>query len=255
MSLKKYPDDLILFGFHAVRAALKNPARTFHALYLTKSAEAELGDLVDRPDLPTPHIVSRQELDHMLSGDTVHQGLAAACAKIHTPKLLDMAEDLVKSGEEPLNFMMLDQVTDPHNVGAVLRSCAAFGVKGLIMQKRNSCPVTGTLAKTAVGALEHVPIFYERNLSEVIKALRDLSFLAVGLDEGGTALKAFPLEQYPCRLLIMGAEGSGLREKTRKYCDQILSLQTYGPISSLNVSVAAGITLYEAAHYNREKTE
>ncbi len=142
-------------------------------------------------------------------------------------------------------LVFLDHVTDPHNVGAILRSAAAFGAAGIVTTRRNAPPVTGVLAKAASGALEHVAYCQVTNLAEALRSAKDAGFLVLGFDEGGEALQEVPVNAGVA--LVLGAEGSGLRERTRALCDKMIRLQTTGAISSLNVSNAAAVALYAIA--------
>jgi 23S rRNA (guanosine2251-2'-O)-methyltransferase len=138
--------------------------------------------------------------------------------------------------------LFLDQVTDPHNVGAILRSAAAFGAAAVITTRRHAPPVTGVLAKSASGALEHVPYLQETNLADAMTAARDAGYLILGFDEGGEELESVAKERPVA--LVFGAEGAGLRERTRETCDALVRLRTGGAIGSLNVSNAAAVALY-----------
>jgi 23S rRNA (guanosine2251-2'-O)-methyltransferase len=141
---------------------------------------------------------------------------------------------------------MLDQVTDPHNVGAILRSACAFGAGGVIMQRRHAPELTGVLVKTASGAAEHIPVAYETNLSAALDTLRENGFTAIGLDERGEKILGDAV--IPAKtVLVLGAEGDGMRPKVREHCDVLARLPTQGPIASLNVSNAAAVALFAAA--------
>lgn len=229
-----------IYGFHAVSEALKNPERKIHRLVATANALNRLKGLV--PDMEWPEPSTTREMDKLLGSDTVHQGVALFCDPLAEPELSDcIGADMI---------VALDQVTDPHNVGAVLRSAAAFGATFLIMTDRHSPPETGVLAKTASGALEHVAIVRVRNLSNALEELRDAGFHLLGLD--GEAADALGDEPVPKpAVLVLGAEGKGLREKTAATCDRLVRLPTRPPIASLNVSNAAAIALYEAGRSER----
>jgi 23S rRNA (guanosine2251-2'-O)-methyltransferase len=223
-----------IFGTHAVKAALKNPQRTVCAVYATPNAMQWVSEAIADRHL-TIHSVTPKDLDRMLGEDTVHQGVLLEAAPLPEPSM-----DILESAKLVL---LLDQVTDPHNVGAILRSAAAFGVDALIMTARHSPPLQGTLAKAASGGLEHVPVLTPTNLARTLHLLGELGFVRVGLDSGSETV----FEDYarPERLaLVLGAEDRGLRRLTIENCDAICSLTAPGAIQSLNVSNAAVIALY-----------
>jgi 23S rRNA (guanosine2251-2'-O)-methyltransferase len=154
-------------------------------------------------------------------------------------------QDLIIKTQEQDNavLLMLDQVTDPHNVGAILRSACAFGAAGIIMQRRHSPELTGVLAKAASGAVEHIPVAYEINLSDTLDILKKNGFFAIGLDERGEK-PIGSIKKGGKTVLVLGAEGAGLRPKVRDHCDTLVRLPTGGPIASLNVSNAAAVAMY-----------
>jgi len=226
----------VVYGFHSVAEALQNPARRAHRLMATANALNRLSEMLPGRTWPEPVLV--KEIDRLLGADAVHQGVALLCDPLPEPELSEVAG-------APL-IVALDQVTDPHNVGAVLRSAAAFGASALIMTARHSPPETGVLAKAASGALEHVALVRVRNLSKALEELRQAGHHLVGLD--GEAEERLGENALPERLvLVLGAEGKGLRQKTKETCDRLVRLPTRPPIASLNVSNAAAIALYEAS--------
>ncbi|HEY8195024.1 MAG TPA: 23S rRNA (guanosine(2251)-2'-O)-methyltransferase RlmB [Hyphomicrobium sp.] len=228
-----------MFGLHAVEAALKNPARRVNRLLLTENAERRLVEAVG-PITAMIERVSPRDLDRLLGSDPVHQGAMLETEPLPEPDWQDLAE---AAGGRPL--IVLDQVTDPHNVGAVLRSSAVFGASGLVMTRRHSPPLNGVLAKSASGALELVPVALVANLSRALDELKSAGFAVVGLD--GSAEQAIEdLDWSRPTALVMGSEGKGLRELTRKTCDTLVRISTDGPVASLNVSNAAAIALYAA---------
>ncbi len=234
-----------IFGAHAVREALLNPERTIYRIYAVDASARNIREIIEsRPagaaqDLQII-ITDKDSLDKALAG-AVHQGMAADAAPL--PEL-DVHELLIRvSGKERAVFAMLDQITDPHNVGAILRSASAFGIDGLIMQRKNSPSVAGVLAKTACGAAEHVPVCYETNLSRTIEVLKDAGFEVYGLDEHAH-LDIGEVNPSRKSLIILGAEGPGMRRLIREGCDHLVRLPTLGPIQSLNVSNAAAIAFF-----------
>lgn len=238
-----------LYGLHAMEAAWINPQRKFKKLWLTQQGAENFSAAMAIArkkglDRPEPQIVERHILDNRLPSGAVHQGIAAEVAPLDEVFLSDILVAAHK--EEKITLVMLDQVTDPHNVGAVLRSCAAFGAKALILQKRYAPEITGVLAKTASGAVEHVPIIREVNLSRALEELKENGFACVGLDEhSGTSLADLPKSQKT--VLVLGAEGAGIRHLVGQTCTQLVRLPTGGPIASLNVSNAAAVALYEVS--------
>jgi len=224
---------LMIYGLHAVNAALANARRRCHRLYATENARGKI-DLSACGTVLETVIVKPEDLDRLLGSDTVHQGCA-----LEVEPLAGLAlEDLQPKGI----VLVLDQVTDPHNVGAILRSAAAFGVKALITTERHSPQMTGVLAKTASGALEHVPLISVVNLAQTLTTLKEIGFWSIGLDsEAEQDLNTLKLS--PPIALVLGAEGKGLRRLTRERCDLLARLDMPGPIKSLNVSNAAAICL------------
>ncbi len=226
-----------LHGLHPVAAALANPGRRLKRLLLTEEAEATLVSRLPQPWPLAAERVDRAKLDHLLGRDTVHQG-AGLLADLLAPPVLSAVL------ERPGPIIVLDQVVDPRNVGAILRSAAAFGVAGVITQDRNAPEETGVLAKAASGALEQVPLLRAVNLARTLAALKAAGLWVVGLDSGGAPLRGAPLKERRVAL-VLGAEGAGLRRLTRETCDEIAGLATPGLMESLNVSAAATVALYE----------
>ena len=238
----KQEDDgpVLLFGVHAVEAALRNPDRTISRLLLTENAERRLADALAGRNVTAERVIPR-DLDRRLGADTVHQG-----ALLETEPLPEQTlEDLVqRTANGPI--VVLDQVTDPHNVGAVLRSSAAFGASGLVMTRRNSAPLTGVLAKSASGALDLIPIALVQNLARALAELGELGCTRIGLE--GTATHMIEDEPLTGALaIVLGAEGKGLRHLTQESCDRLCRIATPGPLASLNVSNAAAVTLHLCA--------
>lgn len=228
-----------IFGLHAVEAALKNPDRTVLSATMTDNAARKLeGPLRERGLQPAS--ASPRDLDRMLGPDTVHQGALLVCEPLEEPTL----QDLVAAAGEGRPIVVLDQVTDPHNVGAILRSGAVFGCGGLVMTRRHSPPLLGVLAKSASGGLEHVPVHLATNLARAIADLKDAGVLVIGLD--GLAPQALHdgLPDDAPVAIVLGAEGKGLRQLTAETCDQLCRIETSGALASLNVSNAAAIALH-----------
>ena len=227
-----------LFGRHAVLAALANPDRRVERLLATKEfAErhaAELGKKVE--------VYSRDDLGQRLPAGAVHQGVAALVAPLEEPQL----EDILARCSDNALVLALDQVTDPHNVGAILRSAAAFGVAGLIVTERHAPADTGVLAKAASGALELVPLVRAVNLARTLEQLKESGFWLYGLDErGDVAINDLDLSGRAC--IVLGAEGEGLRRLTAEKCDRLVTIPTNERLAALNVSNAAAVAAYEWA--------
>jgi 23S rRNA (guanosine2251-2'-O)-methyltransferase len=227
----------ILYGWHTVTMALANPQRKILKLILTENAARRLAE--EKIDTRVaPVLVRPDEIDRRLGPDAVHQGLLAEVEPLESPDLESLSQDGI--------VLVLDQITDPHNVGAILRSAAAFAVKAIITTARHSPEATGVLAKSASGALELVPMITVPNLARALNELNDLGFMTVGLDsEGAENISAIPLQQPLA--LVLGAEGSGLRRLTRETCSVVARLDMPGEIKSLNVSNAAVLALYVGA--------
>ncbi len=225
-----------LFGLHTAEAALANPRRTIVRAFATENAAHRLRPLLAKRGL-VPERASPKELDRMLGADAVHQGIV-----LDVEPLPPLALDQVETGGL---LLVLDQVTDPQNVGAALRSAAAFGASGLILTERHSPPLTGALAKAASGALDIVPVILVKNLAQTLAELGGRGFLRVGLAEDAEmALEKVTLTRPLA--LVLGAEGKGLRRLTRERCDLICRISTQSALASLNVSNAAAVALHWA---------
>lgn len=227
-----------LFGHHAVEEAFRNPRRQIHRLVVSGEAPASLGRGIEA------EAVDRDFIDKLVGRDVVHQGIAARVSPlpdVDIYEICDKARD-----QENAVIVILDQVTDPHNVGAILRSAAAFGAIAIILTERHAAPESGILAKSASGALEHVPLVRVTNLARAMEELKEAGFWCIGLaSEAKQNLSA--VKSGGKVALCLGAEGAGLRRLTRENCDLLVRLPTAGPIDHLNVSNAAAISLYELA--------
>lgn len=232
-----WPDDVaILYGWHSVVEALRNPRRKLRRLMLTENAARRLQE-EGIPHRLDPEIVRPGEIDRLLDPDAVHQGMLAECDPLPSLSLAKAAEcDLL---------LVLDQITDPHNVGAIVRSAAALKVGAIVTTARHSPAATGVLAKSASGGLEHVPFCFVGNLARALDELKQNGVQVVGLDSEGPAdLVDTPLSSPVA--LVLGAEGKGLRQLTRQTCDTLARIDLPGAIVSLNVSNAAVLALYIA---------
>lgn len=239
----------LLYGVHAVAAAWTNPQRKIRDLFVTEAGLEALDSAFDKAsqaelDRPEPQLVEKDDLDRLLPPGAVHQGVALSCAPLPEVQIEDIC--IAAANDPTALVIVLDQVTDPHNVGAVLRSAAAFGAKAVIVQDRHAPPVTGTLAKTASGAVEAVPLVRVTNLARAIDDLKAASFWTVGLAESGKR-HLHEVDLSGRSALVLGSEGDGIRRLTGERCDEIVRLPTGGPVGSLNVSNAAAVALYEVA--------
>jgi 23S rRNA (guanosine2251-2'-O)-methyltransferase len=229
------PDaPVILYGWHSVKAALENPARRFHRLLLTDNAMHRVTE--SGLTLPiAPELVRQEAIEALVGPEAVHQGLLAEADPLDAGSIEDL---------EPQRLVLvLDQITDPHNVGAILRSASAFAVEAVITTVRHSPEMTGVLAKAASAALEDVPMIAVPNLARALQVLKDKNVFVVGLDSTGeNDLATLPL-RAPLALVV-GGEGKGLRQLTRTTCDAVARLDLPGRIKSLNVSNATALALY-----------
>ncbi len=227
-----------LYGRHAVFAALANPDRQIQKIMATINAAKDFNELISKSGLPlTPSTTS--EISTQLPPGAVHQGIAIKVLPLKDVALEDLALD------RPV--LVLDQVTDPHNVGAMMRSAAVFNASALIMTRRNSPPLSGVLAKSACGALEHVDVIFVGNLSHALKELGKIGFWRIGLDGQATSsLEEAVGETGNTRpiALVLGAEDKGMRRLTTEQCDELCHITTSGTLASLNVSNAAAIALH-----------
>lgn len=233
-----------LWGHHAVAAALANPRRRCRRLLAVDApppAIAAARAALPAERRPAAETVDRAALDRLLPSGSVHQGVALLADPLPPADFDDWLADM--PDDVPVTVVLLDQVTDPHNVGAVLRSAAAFGADAVILPDRHAPMITGTLAKAASGAVEVVPLVRVVNLARTIVELQEAGFVCLGLaEEGGETLAAG--RPSPRVAIALGAEGDGLRRLTRERCDRLVRLPTSGPIGSLNVSNAAAVALF-----------
>lgn len=233
-----------LFGLHAVRDALMNPRREKLRLVVTPNAQAKLADAIETAGI-TPEVEDPRKFRAPLDPQSVHQGAAMEVKPLDWGRLADVA---IRDDARPPRLVLLDRVTDPHNVGAILRSAEVFGAQAVIGTLHHSAPETGALAKTASGALERQPYLRERNLADTIRALQEMGYVVLGLDGEAeqTIEEAIDGRRDRPVALVLGAEGPGLREKTRQTVDQLVRIDFAGGFGSLNVSNAAAVALYAA---------
>src|SRR3954470_2115458 len=227
-------ERVVLYGWHPVLEALRNQRRRLHRLLATENSARRLAEEI--PTLPLkPEIVRPDEINRILEPDAVHQGLYLEADPLPSPA----PETL---GPQAL-VVVLDQITDPHNVGAIVRTAAAFAGDAIVPPAPHTPAATGVLAKSASGGLEHVPFMVVRNLAEALIELGKQGFQRIGLDSSGEAQIDEVTLRQPV-VLVLGSEGKGLRQRTRDCCDVVGRLEMPGAIKSLNVSNAAAIALY-----------
>ncbi|KAF0220230.1 MAG: hypothetical protein FD176_3367 [Rhodospirillaceae bacterium] len=241
-------NQLWLYGVHAALAALANKDRKIRRIVLTAEALRSHTAAIQRAralrPLPGEEVTDRQELDRLLPPGAVHQGIAVLAEHLDSPGIEDIAR--LAQHRDHAVVMVLDQVTDPHNVGAILRSAAAFGALAVVVTDRHSPEETGTLAKSASGALEVMPLVRVTNMVRALEQLQEAGFWTAGL--AGEATQTLAQAKLSGKIaLVMGAEGEGLRRLTREHCDHLVKLPMSDLVESLNVSNAAAISLYELA--------
>ena len=245
---KNLEQPIVLWGRHAVIAALHNPKRTLSRVFCSKNNRSLLDEEISKirskglGSIPELEVLPIHELNLLVPSDSIHQGFVIISEALQEP---DFDWFLEKNKATPhLTLVLLDQVTDPQNVGAIARSSAALGAHGMILQSRNAPKLDGMLAKVASGATEYIPIFRVTNIARAIRKMQDFDISCFGL--AGESDVSINNTSFTARLaLVLGAEGTGLRRLTRESCDQLVSLPTVGHFSTLNVSNAASIALYE----------
>ncbi|KPA22028.1 23S rRNA (guanosine-2'-O-)-methyltransferase RlmB [Shimia sp. SK013] len=239
---KTASETVWLFGLHAVRDALANPAREKLRLIVTRNAADKLAEAIAESGME-PEMADPRRFTAPLDPQSVHQGAALEVKPLEWGRLADRA---IADDDRPQRLLLLDRVTDPHNVGAILRSAEVFGALAVIGTRHHSAPETGALAKTASGALERQPYLRLRNLADAITELQNMGYLVLGLDGDAEQTIETALEGRKDQpiALVMGAEGPGLREKTKETVDQLVRIDFAGAFGSLNVSNASAVALY-----------
>jgi 23S rRNA (guanosine2251-2'-O)-methyltransferase len=245
MSINKFPPKpkydpdtgpVYLYGLHTVRAALDNPRRQKRELLVTPNALMRLKETGPVAGIKQRETTPR-ELDKLLGADAVHQGVALEVEPVSRFGLNDIPDLKL--------VVVLDQVTDPHNVGAILRTACAFGADALVTTQRYAPRETGVMAKSASGALDLVPLIEVRNLGDALELLKSRGMHVLGFDSEAPS-PLMPRLGTQKLAVVLGAEGKGLRQRTRELCDEMVRLEMPGPIKSLNVSNAAAIALFAA---------
>ena len=235
-------ETIWLFGIHAVQDALRNPQREKLRLVVSKNAADKLAEAITVAGIE-PEFSDPRRFAAPLDNGSVHQGAALEVKPLNWGSLQDVA---LAAGDGAPRLILLDQVTDPHNVGAILRSAEVFGANAVIGTQRHSAPETGALAKTASGALERQPYLRLRNLSDTIIALKEMGYWVIGLDgEANLTIEQASVDKRDRPLaLVLGAEGPGLRQRTKETVNVLARIQSAKSFGSLNVSNAAAVSLY-----------
>lgn len=238
--------NLMFYGRHAVIAAIKNSNRVITKILVTKENFDDIKNIIQKTDrsLGIINTVDRKEIERILPQDAVHQGFLAYVKELNN---IDI-EDIIAMADEKehCTVLILDQVTDPQNIGAIIRTCVAFDALAMIVQDKNSPPETGAMAKASVGAIETLPICRVTNLSRAIQQLKNANFWAIGMD-GNAKTTIDKISKAGKNIVVMGNEGKGMRRLVEENCDIIVKLPISNKVESLNVSTAAAIALYEMA--------
>lgn len=230
-------DQLIIYGRHAVLSAIKNPKRHIQKLLITADNRPEIENL----NVPYS-IIDKKEFSRFLGEDAVHQGFALYCNRLENYDITELIH--LSADKDKCHILILDQVTDPQNIGAIIRSCAAFSTLGLIMQDKNAPLESGAMDKAAAGTIEYVPIARVTNLSRAIESLKKAGFWVLGMD-GYAKTTIDKINKSGKTAIVMGSEGKGMRRLVQENCDSSVKLPIASNVESLNVSTAAAITLYE----------
>ncbi len=235
------PETVWMFGLHAVREALENPKRVKKRLIVTKNAQDKLADAIGAAKIE-PEIADPRKFSAPLDPQSVHQGAALEVAPLDWGSMSEVCQ--IK-GEAP-RVLLLDRVSDPHNVGAILRSAEVFGARAVIAPHRHSAPETGALAKAASGALERQPYLRVKNLARAMTGLADMGYTILGLDGEAEATLEDALFVHGNNPLaiVLGSEGPGLRHLTKEHCTELVKIPFASDFGSLNVSNAAAVALF-----------
>lgn len=233
-----------IYGYHAVTEALKNKNRKFHKIYITDTVKEKIEYAVENLSdfRQITSVVSRRDIDNLFHESVVHQGIAALADSLPDIDFDEFLHEVLQK-EKPV-IILLDQVEDPHNIGAILRLASVFNAQGIIVPLHGTPDLTASAIKVASGGVEHTSLITVVNIAQTMKKLKDNDFFCIGLDERGENL-LYDMPSYEKTVLVLGAEGKGLRRLTREHCDILVKIPVLGEISSLNVSTAAAISLYE----------
>lgn len=250
-SLNKLPEnELWLCGKHPIFTILKKKRRQILEILVTKNSQAELETLLQKNNLtslqPLIKLVENEKIESILGKNHIHQGLALRCSRLPTKTQNDLLEELynIKEGEALPKLLLLDQISDPHNIGAIIRSATSFGVTKIIFCEHNSPKENATIVKSSVGTIEFADLIIVTNFNNLIEKLKKIDYWCIGLaGEGKASIKT--LKEYKNIALIVGSEGDGIRPLVKKNCDLLAKIDIAGEVESLNASVAAAIALYE----------
>src|SRR5499433_3494809 len=238
-------------GIHAVREALQAERPLEHVLIAKGRQDTRVEEIVQlarRNGIPV-RFEDRPQLDRS-AGTRDHQGVMTVAAASQAASLEDIVASAIKSAGQQGLIVLLDGVEDPHNLGAIIRTSLAAGAHGVVIPERRAAGLTDTVARASAGALAHLPVAKVTNLARAMEELKEAGYWLIGLDE--RADKNYTQADYTSAVgIVLGGEGKGLHELTRKRCDFVVSLPTMGPVKSLNVSVAAGVVLFEAVRQRR----
>ena len=236
---KSNSSGLVLYGRHAVMSAIENPNRRIHKIVCTAENASEI-----RAKYPNINLVTadRKDIDKLVPPEAVHQGYALFCNPLDNLSIEELCANT--ANDTRCNVLILDQVTDPQNIGAIIRSCAAFGTKAVIVQDKNSPQESGAMAKAAAGTMEIVPVVRVINLSRAIETLKKNGFWIVGMD-GYAKDNVDKIDKNAKLAVVMGSEGAGMRRLIEESCDITVRLPINEKVESLNVSTAAAVVLYE----------
>ncbi len=234
----------ILYGRHPVMAVLNNKNRRISKILCTKDNFDELKAVCLQNNINPGllNTVDKKEIDRILPRDAVHQGFAVYCSELEDYSLEDIC--IMADEKSRCHVLVLDQVTDPQNIGAIIRSCVAFDALALILQDKNSPAETGAMAKASAGTIENLPICRVTNLSRAIQQLKEAGFWTIGMD-GYATTYIDEIDKSGKTAIVMGSEGKGLRRLVEESCDTTVKLPISDKVESLNVSTAAAIALYE----------
>jgi len=244
---ENYQETIWLFGLHAVRDALENPIRHKLRLIITKNAADKLSEAINRSGL-LPEFSDPRKFSAPIDPQSVHQGVALEVKGLNWGEISEVCKP-INNGSR---VVVLDRVTDPNNVGAILRSAEVFGALAVIAPLRYSAPETGALAKTASGAMERQPYLKVKNLGTTLDKLKEMGYFIIGLDsEGSSEMGNLGTILDGPIALVLGAEGPGLRHKTKDICDVLARITPTKSFGSLNVSNAVAVALYATKNFNK----